>query len=110
MRTVRWAFLLHTLLQAQAPLAVETVVDALTGQTRLAPGSRALIRLNASVAHQPVTAQVGGRQATILGVDGAGVHIAIPVDLDEGPTTLTLVSQAMRTPPFAITLFSHAPA
>jgi hypothetical protein len=58
MRTSLIALLMHSALLAQSPIAVASVTDTLTGEARLAPGSRALVRLTRAVSPDSLTVEV----------------------------------------------------
>jgi uncharacterized protein (TIGR03437 family) len=103
-------FIASAALTAQPPIAVQEVVDAFRADTRIAPGSRALVRLTAHVASQSVSVDVDGRRATILGIAQTTIHVVIPLDLREGSVELVVTSQGRKTAPFPLTIVSHAPA
>lgn len=84
-------------------------VNGPTGEPRLAPGSRTLIELTQNAGPGPVTVQAGGRQAGVFGVFGNRVYVLLPFDLPPGPTTVVVTSRGISTPPFPLTLVSHAP-
>jgi uncharacterized protein (TIGR03437 family) len=96
-------------LLSQAPVAVLSVTDALTGDTRLAPSSRALIRLTRSVVPGSISVQIGGRQVAVMGGSGDHFHALLPSDMSAGMTTIVVTSSGVSTPPFAVELVSHAP-
>src|SRR5688572_5287575 len=110
MRTLVIALIMQSAISAQVPIAILSVVNEVTGDMRLSPGSRALVRLTQSVARDSVTVQVGGRPAGILAPNEERVYIVLPMDLLPGPTTMVVTLRGISTAPFPLTLASHAPA
>lgn len=94
---------------AQAPVAIASVVNLDSGDTRLAPGSRALVSLTAAIDQQTVTSGLSGRPAHFLAGNGERIFLLLPVDVPTGPATLVIRSRGIETPPFPLTLVSHAP-
>ena len=91
------------------PMVITSVGEALTGDARLAPGSRALIRVTQTLAPGSVTVQVGDKQAGIFGVHEDRVYVVVPFDVSLGPTTIVVASRGISTAPFSLTLVPHAP-
>ena len=91
--------------------AISSVVNAATGEARLSPGGRAVVRLGyISSELQPWTVKVGGLDAPLVGEDDDGYWvIQIPFELPIGPTTVTANLGNVSTPPFGITLEPFSP-
>jgi uncharacterized protein (TIGR03437 family) len=94
---------------AQAPVTIASVVNLDSGDTRLAPGSRALVTLTGIVDQGAVTAQLSGRPAGILGGSGDRIFLLVPVDVPAGPAPLVVRSRGTDLAAFPLTLVSHAP-
>jgi uncharacterized protein (TIGR03437 family) len=94
---------------AQAPVTIASVVNLDSGDTRLAPGSRALVTLTGIVDQGTVTAQLSGRPAGKLGASGDRIFLLLPVDVPAGPATLVVRSRGTDSAAFPLTLVSHAP-
>jgi uncharacterized protein (TIGR03437 family) len=56
-----------------------------------------------------VTAQLSGRPARFLGGSSDRIFLLLPIDAPTGPATLVIRSRGVDTPPFPLTLVSHAP-
>jgi uncharacterized protein (TIGR03437 family) len=93
---------------AQAPVAIASVVNLDNRDTGLAPGSRALVALT-GIIDGTVTAELSGRPVSILGGNTERIFVLLPVDAPTGPATLVIRSRGIETPPFPLTLVSHAP-
>ena len=109
------ALALPSTLVGQTP-AVISVVNSVTGDTRLSPGVLATVAGVNLADGKPPVVMVGGRPAPFvssLGEDSAmdlTFEIQVPVELPPGPTTLVVTTSARSSVPFDITLAAYAPS
>lgn len=110
MRTLLIVGLIATATFAQTPIGIASVTNFDTGDTRLAPGSRALIRLTSLIIGPgQVSALVGGRPAAVLVQGEDRLILALPIDVPLGAAELILTSRGVASPPVSIILVPHAP-
>ena len=114
----RWLAILPVLvllcgtLAAQTPVVLAVLNDA-SREPRLCPGARAEIQLR-DVARDPVSVQIGGRTALVMGrriVDLADYWtVQIPMELSPGPTTMIVRRGDAQAEPFPVSVETFAPA
>lgn len=121
-----WAVLASATVWAQPP-SIRAVVNAYSGEDRLAPGLLAKIYYRPAAAADPqhqwsafgfgretVFVKVGSRSVAVAEVtadeEANGVaSIVLPNDIGTGTTALTLTNSNGSTPPFPVTLSPYAP-
>jgi uncharacterized protein (TIGR03437 family) len=106
-RTLLLAMLMEGVAFAQAGAGIASVTNFDTGDTRLAPGSRALIRLTSQL--DEATVQVNGTAAAVLVRGDNRLIVVLPMDTQPGTAMLTVTSRGIAGQPAPITVVPHVP-